>query len=282
MNRHDEEDPYGKSTPDWGALADASAARSRRRRWLLAGSGVLATGAIAALVATSVVSVGNQDANAASGRGANNLPPVAELPSETAEPEPNFSSVAPPPPPNPKDYVSSADKDKAPLTVESLFPGAKLTAVDRVYQKGATTTTTNCAAAAQGALGSILASNSCDQVIRATYRKDGVAVTVGVAVFAKEAQALKAKDQAEGGIASLSGAGVTTFCRAPSVCRKTTNSYGRYVYFTVGGFISGQNVTNADKDVFTAGDDVAEFTFQQILARGQAQASAAATRPVDP
>ncbi|MEW1718602.1 hypothetical protein [Streptomyces sp. NPDC093109] len=281
MNRHDGEDGYGKSTPDWGALADASAARSRRRRWLLVGGGVFATGAIAALVATSVVSVGNPDANA-SDRAASKLPAVAELPSESAEPEPNFSSVAPPPPPNPKDYVSSADKDQAPLTAESLFPGAKLTLADRSYQKGATTTTTNCAAAAQGALGSILASNSCDQVIRATFRKDGVAVTVGVAVFEKEAQALKAKAQAEGGIASLSGAGVPTFCRAPSVCRKTANSYGRYVYFTVGGFVSGQNVTTADKDVFTAGDDVAEFTFQQILARGQAQASAAATRPVDP
>ncbi|RDG36109.1 hypothetical protein [Streptomyces corynorhini] len=274
------EDPYGTQTPDWGALADASAARARRKRWLLIGGGVLATGAIAAVVATTVVSVNKGDANASQGQ-ANQLPPVSELPTGTTEPEPAFSSVAPPPPPNPKDFVSSADKDKAPLSAETLFPGDKLTVADRAYRKGATTATTNCAAAAQGALGSILASNSCDQVIRATFSKDGVAVTVGVAVFEKETQALKAKEQAEGGIASLSGAGVPTFCRAPSVCRKTANSYGRYVYFTVGGFISGQNATKADKNVFDAGDDVAEFTFQQILARGQAQASAAATRPVD-
>ncbi|MFF5568474.1 hypothetical protein ACFY7Z_26920 [Streptomyces sp. NPDC012623] len=276
----DPEDPYGTQTPDWGALADASAARARRKRWLLIGGGVLATGAIAAIVATTVVSANKGDASA-SDRTSGQLPPAAELPAGTTEPEPAFSSVAPPPPPDPKDYVSSAEKDTAPLTAETLFPDDKLTAADRVYRKGATTTTTNCAAAAQGALGSILASNSCDQVIRATFSKDGVAVTVGVAVFGQEAQALKAKEQTQGGIASLSGAGVPTFCRAPSICRKTANAYGRYVYFTVGGFTSGRNVTKADQDVFTTGDDVAEFTFQQILARGRTQASAAATRPVD-
>ncbi|MFJ9208224.1 hypothetical protein CU044_4927 [Streptomyces sp. L-9-10] len=274
-------DPHGTQTPDWAALADASAARTRRKRWLMIGGGVLATGAIAAIVATAVVSM-----NGGNDRGtqntANELPTPTDLPDRSPEAEPTFSSVEPLPPPNPKDYVSSADKDKAPLSAGTLFPGDKVTMSDRAYAKGATARTTNCAAAAQGALGSILASNSCDQVIRATYSKGGVAVTVGVAVFETEALALKAKDQAKGGIASLSGAGVPTFCRAPSVCRKTTNSYGRYVYFTVGGFTSGKNVTTSDKDVFTTGDDIAEFAFRQILARGRAQASAAATAPVAP
>ena len=62
--------------------------------------------------------------------------------------------MAPPPPPDPQDYISDAKKDKAPLTVASLFPGQKLTMGDRVYAKGATHRTTNCAATAQGALGS--------------------------------------------------------------------------------------------------------------------------------
>ncbi|MEV7089008.1 hypothetical protein AB0O07_24495 [Streptomyces sp. NPDC093085] len=277
-------EPYNAQTPDWAALADASAARTRRKRWLMAGGGVLATGAVAAIVATAVVSMNNggdknTDAQNASGR----LPTSgADSPNSGADPEPSFSSADPLPPPDPKEFISSADKDKAPLDEGTLFPGKKLTMGDRVYLKGATATTTNCAAATQGALGSVLAANSCDQVIRATYHKDGVAVTVGVAVFGREAQALKAKDQAQGGIASLSGDGVGTFCRAPSICRKTTNSYGRYVYFTVGGFTSGKNVVEADKDVFTIGDDVAEFTFRQILGRGEAQASAAATEPVTP
>ncbi|MGW2058826.1 hypothetical protein ACWCOZ_33780 [Streptomyces sp. NPDC001840] len=272
------QDPYGTQTPDWAALADASAARARRKRWLMIGGGVLATAAVGAIVATAVVSMNGGD-DRASDRTGTELPTAPELPSESAVPEPTFSSVDPLPPPDPQDFIASADKDRAPLSADTLFPGGRLTMGDRVYQKGATARTTNCAAAAQGALGSILASNGCDQVIRATYSKDGVAVTVGVAVFEKEAQALKAKEEAEDGIASLSGDGVPVFCRAPSVCRKVTNSIGRYVYFTVGGFTSGKNVTESDKNVYTTGDDIAEFTFRQILGRGRAQASAAATAP---
>ncbi|MFD5748604.1 hypothetical protein [Streptomyces sp. NPDC127033] len=278
-----ERDSYGTQTPDWAALADASAARGRRKRWLLVGGGVLATGAVAAIVATAVVSMNGGSGNGASGteNASGQLPtPGNDVPNQNADPVPSFPSAAPLPPADPKDFISSADKDKAPLSEDTLFPGKKLTMGDRVYLKAATTVTTNCAAATQGALGSVLASNSCDQVIRATYHKDGVAVTVGVAVFEREAQALKAKDQAQGGVASLSGSGVDTFCRAPSICRKTTNSYGRYVYFTVGGFTSGKNVAKSDEDVYAIGDDVAEFTFRQILGRGQAQASAAATEPV--
>jgi hypothetical protein len=271
------QDPYGADTPDWAALADASAARARRKRWLLIGGGVLATGAIAAVVATAVVSMNGSDDNHASGKNAGELPLATQLPARTTEPEPSFSSVAPLPPPVPKDFISSAGKDRAPLSADTLFPGSRLTMGSRVYQKGATSRTTNCAAAAQKTLVSTLASNSCDEVIRATYRRGGVAVTVGVAVFAEEARALKAKADARDGIASLSGAGVPTFCRAGAICRQTTNSYGRYVYFTVGGFLSGKDVVESDTDVYTTGDDIAEFTFRQILQRGQAQAAAAAT-----
>ena len=95
----------------------------------------------------------------------------------------------------------------------------------------------------------------------------------------QEAQATKAKAEAKDGIASLLGPGVKKFCRAPSVCRQTTNSYGRYAYFTVGGFLNGKNVKKTSKDVYTTGDDVAEFTFRQILHRGQLAAAAAASAP---
>lgn len=53
------------------------------------------------------------------------------------------------------------------------------------------------------------------------------------------------------------------------------------MYFTVGGFTNGKDVVKTDKDVYTTGDDVAEFTFLQIRKRGETQASAAATAPVD-
>lgn len=271
--------PGDNGTPDWAALAEQSAARARRKRWLMIGGGAVATAAVAAIVATAVISTNKDDSAASGGKNASQLPSATDLPSETPQPEPSFSAVQPPPPPDPKDYISDVKKDRAPVDADAFFPGKQLKMGDRVYAKGATNRTTNCAATTQGALGSILAGNGCDQVIRATYSRDGVAVTIGLAVFDTEAQAKKAAEQATGGIASLSGSGVPTFCRGGTVCRRTANSYGRYAYFTVGGFTSGKSVTKADKNVFAVGDDLTNFTFRQIRHRGEVQASAAATAP---
>ncbi|MGW7362298.1 hypothetical protein ACWGI8_02470 [Streptomyces sp. NPDC054841] len=263
-------------TPDWAALADASAARTRRKRWLLIGGGALATAAIAAIVATAVVTTNK---GGESGKNATDLPTAPDLPNETTEPEPSFSSVAPPPPPNPKDFISSEKKDKAPLSADTLYPGKKLTMGDRVYAKGSTARTTNCASATQGSLGAALRSHGCDQVIRATYTKDGVAVTIGVAVFPTEAQAQAAVKQSARNIAPLAGSGVGGFCKGGPVCRFVGNSYGRYAYFTATGYLNGKSVTKGDTKAFQPGDDLAEFTFRQIVRRGEMQASAAATAP---
>ncbi|MEV7278589.1 hypothetical protein [Streptomyces sp. NPDC093111] len=262
-------------TPDWGALADASAARNKRRRGLLIGGGALAVVAVGAVVATSVV-LTNKKNNEATNRPITATGSAA--PSHSAGPAPTFSSVAPLPPPNPMDFLDDAKKDKAPLSAEGLFPGKKLTMSGRPYQKGATASTTNCAAVTQGRLGSVLKANGCTRVIRATYVRDGVAVTVGVAVFPTDDQALKAKKQASGGIAPLTGSGVGDFCHQ-TVCLRRTNAVGRYVYLTQTGFTSGKKVTTGDKPVFQAADDLGTFTFNQIYARGRAQASAAAGAP---
>ncbi|WP_432114083.1 hypothetical protein [Streptomyces sp. S1] len=265
----------GGPTPDWSALADASASRARRKRLLAVGGGVLAALVVGAVVATAVVVTGKKDDTAKNGGG---TPTVSASPTEAPTPEPTFSSVAPPPPPNPKDYISDPKKDKAPLTAEGLFPGKKLTMSGRPYKKGATSATTNCAAVTQGGLGAVLKGNGCQKVLRATYVRDGVAVTVGVAVFPSEAAALKAKDQATGGIAPLAGAGVGDFCRA-TVCLRRSNAIGRYAYFTQAGFTNGKKVTKADQGVFRSSDDLATFAFNQIYARGKSQASAAAGAP---
>ncbi|MEV3966500.1 hypothetical protein AB0M34_37530, partial [Nocardia sp. NPDC050193] len=123
----------------------------------------------------------------------------------------------------------------------------------------------------------VLTANDCTRLMRITYTKDNIAVTVGVAVFDTEAQALKVKSQADNKsiVKALTGGGVKPFC-AGAICRSTTNSYGRYAYFTITGFTDAKDVTTKDTAVFKAGDDLAEFTFQRIRQRGEAQASAAA------
>ncbi|MFJ8130427.1 hypothetical protein [Streptomyces hydrogenans] len=268
----------GDGTPDWGALADASAAGNRRKRRLAIVGGVVATLAVGAVVATAVVATNKKNDEAKNGTP---TPTGTVTATVSPTPAPTFSSVAPPPPPDPKDYISDPKKDKAPLTTDGLYPGRKLTMFGRPYQKGATSATTNCAAVTQGGLGTVLKKNGCERVLRATYVKDGVAITVGVAVFPSEKAALAAKKQATGGIAPLTGAGVKDFCHA-TVCLRRANSVGRYAYFTQSGFTSGKKVTTEDKPVFQASDDLATFVFNQIYARGKSQAKAAAAASAPP
>ncbi|MFD6125207.1 hypothetical protein [Streptomyces hydrogenans] len=268
----------GDGTPDWGALADASAAGNRRKRRLAIVGGVVATLAVGAVVATAVVATNKKNDEAKNGTP---TPTGTVTATVSPTPAPTFSSVAPPPPPDPKDYISDPKKDKAPLTTDGLYPGRKLTMFGRPYQKGATSSTTNCAAVTQGGLGTVLKKNGCERVLRATYVKDRVAITVGVAVFPSEKAALAAKKQATGGIAPLTGAGVKDFCHA-TVCLRRANSVGRYAYFTQSGFTSGKKVTTKDKPVFQASDDLATFVFNQIYARGKSQAKAAAAASAPP
>ncbi|MFD5253487.1 hypothetical protein ACFWM5_11725 [Streptomyces bobili] len=262
-------------TPDWAALAEASESRNKRRRLLLIGGGVLATLGVGTAVAMAVVSANGSDE--ATGRPSSSLPATADLPSASATP--SFAPTSAPPPLDPKEFVSSKAKDSAPNGPDIMFPGRQLTMGSAVYKKAAKADTTNCVTAVQGTLPEVLTDNGCTRLMRVTYVKDGVAVTVGVAVFDTEAQALKAKGQADKSsiVKALTGTEAKSFC-AGAICRSTTNSYGRYAYFTITGFTAGKDVTTKDTQVFAAGDGLAEFTFQQIRRRGETQASAAANQ----
>ncbi|MGX4690376.1 hypothetical protein [Streptomyces sp. JNUCC 63] len=259
-------------TPDWAALAEASETRHKRRRVLFIGGGVLAIAGVATAVAMGMVSADSD--NNASGRTASRLPTA--LPSESAT-APSFAPTSAPPPLDPKEFISSAQKDTAPLSADTLFPGTQLTMGESVYKKGPTDDAKNCVTAAQGTLPKALTDNGCTRLLRVTYSQDGIAVTVGIAVFGTEAQAAKARGETDKKsiVKPLPGGGVKAFCNG-AVCRSTTNSLGRYAYFTLTGFTDGKSVTAKDTKVFRAGDDLAQFAFQQIRRRGEAQASAAA------
>ncbi|GGP90625.1 hypothetical protein [Streptomyces griseomycini] len=261
-------------SPDWAALAEASEARNKRRRLLLMGGAAIATVAIGTAVAVAVVSA-NGDEQVAGGPSSRQ-PGSSDVPSATGT-VPSFAPTSAPPPLDPRDFIASAKKDKAPLSPDILFPGTQLTMGETVYKKGPTADTRNCASAAKATLPKVLTDNGCTRLMRVTYTKDGVAVTVGVAVFDTEAQATRARQQVDKKsiVKSLAGGGVKEFCDG-AVCRSTTNSYGRYAYFTLAGFTDGKDVTTKDAAVFTTGDDLQEFTLRQIHRRGKAQASAAA------
>ncbi|MGP3981905.1 hypothetical protein [Streptomyces sp. KR80] len=248
-------------------MADRTAARNRRRRmWLIAG-GAVATAGVAAVVAAAVVNANTSDDDPQS------LPSAESLPAEPQQPDPTFSDVSVPPPPDPREFISSKEKDTAPLSAAKLFPNKKLTKPGRTYVRTNTARTTSCSSAAASTLSSALASNGCNQVFRATYAGGDVAVTIGVAVFDSKAQADKAKNTAQY-IRPLNGGGIADFCRAVT-CRMTANSIGRYAYFTISGLKSNKPITASDTEAKQAAADVARATFDRIYERGRAAANAA-------
>ncbi|MFE1172010.1 hypothetical protein [Streptomyces sp. NPDC058773] len=256
------------STPDWGALAEETEAETRRKRWFWIGGGVLAALAVAGIVTAAVMNSGGS-------RGGK--PTAAPTASEEAVPDdkPSFPDVSVPPPPNPRDYISDPKKDKAPLTPATLFPQKSMVVGGHSYPRAKTATTKDCTAAAQGALVSSLSHNGCRQLLRATYAKGGVAVTVGIAVFDSPAKAAKVMNENKANLMPLPGGGVPAdFCQGTK-CRMATNATGRYAYFTIAGYLNGKDVTDAETKAQQIARDGGAYAFSRITQRGRDQAAKA-------
>ncbi|GGO83612.1 hypothetical protein [Wenjunlia tyrosinilytica] len=256
--------PRNPGEPDWDALAAATARGTRRRRLFMIGGGALAAAAVAGIVAVAISRSGSHSSH----DPAADLPSASALPPDPGPSAPDFPAVSRPPAPDPLAFISSAGKDTAPLTPGTLFPDKRMSIDDRSYTRATTSTTKNCASVTQGGLGSVLARNGCHQVLRATYVRDGKAVTVGVAVFDDAKAASRARKQATGNIAAMSGGGVGTFCR-PVACWRTSNAVGRYAYFTIAGPADGGAASGGDRAAKQAGRDAGTFAFDRIVQRGR-------------
>ncbi|MGI5258504.1 hypothetical protein [Streptomyces angustmyceticus] len=259
------------STPDWSALAEESEARSRRTRLLWIGGGALAALAVAGIVTVAVLSGGS------GGTGGNpTASPTASDQAAAPDDKPNFPDVSVPPPPNPRDFISDPKKDTAPLTPATLFPRKSMVVGEHTYPRTRTAGTKDCTAGAQGPLVSSLSHNGCKQLLRATYAKGGVAVTIGVAVFDSPARAAKVMNENRANLMPLAGAGVPAdFCQGTK-CRMATNATGRYAYFTIAGYLNGKDVTANETKARQIARDGGAYAFSQITQRGKDQAAKAA------
>ncbi|WP_243084046.1 hypothetical protein [Streptomyces sp. 891-h] len=263
----------GGAGPDWAALAEqAERSRARRRRWLMAGGGALATAAIAGIVAVAVV---NEDGSSgASDKPSDSLPPAKDVSPSGDAPEPTFKDEPPPPPP-PRDFISDVKRDKAPLSAKTLYPTERVTINGHPYKLAKTDTSKNCAEAAHAGLGPVLTRNNCTALYRATYTNKGLAVTVGIAVFKDARTAEKVKKEYQPNLVALPGGGVPDFCRTVT-CRTTANSLGRYAYFTIAGRTNGQPSGASDKKAQQAALDGSNYAYARVLKRGKEQSEAAA------
>jgi hypothetical protein len=260
-------------TPDWNALAEQQAAGgARRRKLLMLGGGILAVAVIAGGVATAVVMSGGSDSEPIAGPSASATGSTAT--ESPLPPTPSFSSVAPPPPPNPLDFISTAAKDTAPISAAAFFPASTFKAGAAGYTRTTTTITDKCATGARSDLAAALAANGCRKLIRATFVRGGVAVTVGIAVFDDKAHAVKVQKTAHY-LAPLNGGAVKDFCHGVS-CQMTSNAVGRYAYFTISGFKNGKTLTKADTTARKAANDASDYAFQRIIQRGRDAAAATA------
>ncbi len=268
-------DPFGSggSTPDWTALAEESdRKRASKRRWLMVGAGAVATAVIAGIVAVAVVSEGGGPSDNPSQA----LPTPEELPSSPSQPQPSFEEKLPPAPP--QDYLKNPEKDKAPISADTLFPDAKMTVNGHTYARAATDATKDCASAAQGDLGTVLEKNDCRKMFRATFERDGLAFTLGIAVFESEADAAAVKTGYEPNVAALSGGDVPTFCRTV-LCRTTVNALGRYALFTIAGHTNGEPASDTDEPAKQAAIDGSNYGYARLIDRGERQAEADAAAP---
>ncbi|MFF9786031.1 hypothetical protein YWIDRAFT_05124 [Streptomyces sp. SceaMP-e96] len=258
------------STPDWGALAEESEAQTRRKRRLWIGGGALAALAVAGIVTAAVMTSGGSKG------GKPTAAPTASDEAAVPDDKPSFPDVSVPPPPNPRDYISDPKKDKAPLTPATLFPQKSMVVGEHSYPRTKTATTKDCTAGAQGPLVSSLSHNGCRQLLRATYSKGGVAVTIGVAVFDSPAKAAKVMNENKANLMPLPGGGVPSdFCQGTK-CRMATNATGRYAYFTIAGYLNGKDVTGAETKARQIARDGGAYAFSQITQRGKDQAAKAA------
>ncbi len=264
--------PWGSGDsgePDWAALADdTQRARARRRMWWMVGGGALATVLVAGIVAAAVITQSGSDP---SDGPSHSLPSAADLPPDSAQPKPTFKKQLPPAPP--QDYLADSEHDTAPLSEDTLFSEKKLTVNGRAYAQAATEGTSDCSSATQGKLGDLLKKSECDKLFRATYERDGLAVTVGVAVFDGKAQATRIKQDYQPNVAALAGHGVPSFCKTV-MCRTTVNSIGRYAIVTIAGHTDGSPAGDSDKAAKQAALDGSQYAYGRIMRRGRQEAEA--------
>ncbi|MEV6106257.1 hypothetical protein AB0M28_16275 [Streptomyces sp. NPDC051940] len=237
-------------TPDWAALAEsAERQRVRRRRLAYGVGGLLAAGLAAGVAATAL--------GGAPEAGDGGRAPVTRAHAvETAGPGRGPAGTA-----DPVAALSTAALDTAPTTVGTFFSGPDLTVAGRTYTREAVSATRDCAAAHTA--GPELVRAGCEALYRATYRRGGIAVTVGVAVFGDADGALRAKDRVPGHLRPLGG-----FC-AGVRCRLTATAFGRYTYVTVTGRADGRPVAAADQAALTADRDVRRHVFGRLVDRGR-------------
>jgi hypothetical protein len=273
-----QQQPPGTSTPDWGQLAAETERRRRRKRLLTIGGGALAALAIGTVVAIGIVRQGDDEQEP--GGQAQGTDPAGGTATDSPAPEPSFEETYVPPPPQPREFITDAEKDTAPFTADGFYAGETMDVDGREYTRVALHEATDCAEGASEALGGVLTEHGCVALLRATYTAEGVAVTIGVAQFPTEEDAAAVRAAAETPILVLANDNTPAFCGRGG-CRTTKNQVGRYGYFTIAGNSDNTPDSGESSPAKQASQDGNTHAHARIVLRGENQASASASAIVE-
>ncbi|MGW0983740.1 hypothetical protein ACWD33_23325 [Streptomyces xiamenensis] len=269
-----------QGAPDWGALAVEAERKRRRKRMFVIGGSALATLAVGTVVALAIV---QQDGGADGQAGGDSGGQTADTSTDaTASPtaDPSFEETRLPPLPKPREFIADADKDLAPFTADEFYAGETMTVEGREYTKTGTDATEDCTEGVSAELGAVLTEHGCAALLRATFTGSGAAVTVGVAQFPSEDDAVAANAAYTRNLLPLTAGDSPEFCQRGG-CRTTTNQVGRYAYFTIAGNSDGTPDSGDGTVAQQAARDGNDHAFSRIILRGETQASASASALVE-
>ncbi|RKE19532.1 hypothetical protein [Streptomyces sp. TLI_171] len=248
-------------SPDWSAMATQHEDERRRRKRTIVLLSTLGALLVVGGIVTAAVMVGNDDKPTKPVAGPSTGPSGSSSGSPVAKPK------------TAEEALSRAATDKAPLSVDALFPSAALTVDGQQLKRVATEHSTECSSATNNGLGSVLVTENCQDMYLATYLSDKAAVTVGIAVFDTKPQADRVKSKVVGNVKALRTNATPRFCPDLKQCATSSDSYGRYVVFTTGGNVDLSPVTDSTPAVKSAAAGILKQATDDLKARGQAVVS---------
>ncbi|MFJ4678756.1 hypothetical protein [Kitasatospora sp. NPDC088783] len=271
---------YGATTfrgdaesPDWSALASQHEEERRRRKRNLVALSTLGALLLIGGIVTAAMLLTPKDKPVDPVAGPSTSASAKASASASASPKASDPSSAAPAPKSAEEALSRASTDKAPVSLDALFPNATLTVDGQTLQKAATEHGDQCGAGTVNGLGVVLEKENCRDIYLATYLSDKAAVTVGVVVFDSKTQADRAQSKVVGNIKPLRSAQTPRFCPDLAQCAFSNKAFGRYIVFTTAGNADMTPVTDGNPATKQAAAGVSKQVLDDLQARGQAALS---------
>jgi hypothetical protein len=260
--------PGSGGTPPNGSGHGGS---SGARRALLVAGGLVAALVLGGGGALAVTQLSGGSGDEPKG-ARSQAPPVQTRVAPTPTPSPSKTRPKHKPKPVPVD-IRDEKKDPRPLTVNEVFPSAKLTLAGHKFTRAKTVINDLCSLTANGPFAQELTREHCRRVVRATFVSDDkkLAVTAGIAVMPTDAAAramLKVQDPAHyKWFRGMKATGAPKIDQAGGFAASTLR--GRYISYAYATYADGHKPAADDKTLKAVGKAFRDSTARPIERRAK-------------